>query len=86
MPYIKTDRRVEIFQDGQIDAFEIQNAGDLNYAITELVSCYLRKNATINYQVLNDIKGALDGAKDEFTRRIIEPYEDAKIKENGDVY
>ena len=30
--------------------------------------------------------GALECAKLEFARRIVAPYEDAKIKENGDVY
>jgi hypothetical protein len=30
--------------------------------------------------------GALEQAKDEFRRRVVHPYEDLKIKENGDVY
>jgi hypothetical protein len=39
-----------------------------------------------NYQTVNDIVGALEGAKMEFYRRAAAPYEDLKIKENGDVY
>jgi len=30
--------------------------------------------------------GALEGAKLEFYRRVVVPYEEKKMKENGDVY
>ena len=43
-------------------------------------------NSLQNYQAINDIVGAVEGAKLEFVRRIVNPYEDKKIKENGDVY
>jgi hypothetical protein len=39
-----------------------------------------------SYQTFNDISGAMTEALAEFRRRIIVPYEDRKIKENGDVY
>jgi len=39
-----------------------------------------------SYQTINDIIGALEGAKMEFYRRVVVPYEDKKIKDNGDVY
>jgi hypothetical protein len=39
-----------------------------------------------SYQSINDVLGALEGAKLEFYRRIAAPYEDTKIQENGDVY
>jgi hypothetical protein len=39
-----------------------------------------------NYQRLNDALGALEGAKLEFYRRVVVPYEDWKMTENGDVY
>ncbi|WP_439397023.1 DUF6899 family protein [Bradyrhizobium sp. PMVTL-01] len=35
---------------------------------------------------MNDVLGALDGAKAEFYRRVAAPYEDAKIADSGDVY
>ena len=38
-----------------------------------------------NYQTMNDIMGALAGAQIEFYRRKVAPYEDTKIKDNGDV-
>ena len=40
----------------------------------------------LNYQTCNDVMGALEGAKAEFYRRVVGPYEDQKIEENGDVY
>ena len=61
------------------------NAGDLNRAFTELAIEYLRVNG-LRYQTINDVVGALVGAKDEFNRRVVAPYEDDCIKENGDVY
>lgn len=80
IPYIKADRRKEImFEDSAPTC-----AGELNYAITMLLIEYWCEHH--NYQGINDIVGALEGAKMEFTRRITIPYEKGKIKENGDVY
>jgi len=38
------------------------------------------------YQTFNDILGALEGAKLEVYRRVVGPYENGKMSENGDVY
>lgn len=81
MPYIPEMHREKFDFLGRFD-----NAGQLNYAITMLIGAYIRDFNGINYQTINDIVGALEGAKQEFYRRIVVPYEDAKIKENGDVY
>ena len=78
MPYIKQE-------DYHRAAEAPANAGELNYAITKLVLWYFEQNGG-RYQQINDIVGALDGAKMEFTRRVTAPYEDKKIAENGDVY
>lgn len=52
-----------------------------------LVMKYLRRNDGIyTYKDLNDAIGALEACKLEFYRRVIVPYEDQKIKSNGDVY
>lgn len=59
--------------------------GELNYQITELLNTYLC-HAGLNYNAINDILGALEGAKLEFYRRVAVPYEKTKIKANGDVY
>ena len=83
MPYITKKRREEL------DSFLIQvpmvTSGELNYKVTKLILEYLTTNG-IRYQTFNDIIGALESAKAEFQRRVIAPYEDKKIIENGDVY
>jgi hypothetical protein len=60
-------------------------AGELNYMITQLCIRYMKLKGK-SYQTINDIVGALEGAKLEFYRRVAAPYEDEKVKENGDVY
>jgi hypothetical protein len=80
MPYIKDEDRV------RVDFYQEPNtAGDLNYYFTTIVDDYLQRKG-LNYQNLNDCIGALEGAKLELYRRVAAPYEDKKIKENGDVY
>jgi hypothetical protein len=63
--------------------------GNLNYAFTKIAKDFM-KNVELNgvkfgYQEISDIEGALRGAADEFKRRVLDPYEDLKITENGDV-
>ncbi len=79
MPYIKENSRYDVFDRGPI------NAGELNFCITSLIRDYWAKPAS-GYQSINDILGALEGAKMEFYRRIVVPFEEQKIKENGDVF
>lgn len=79
MPYItKTDRaRMEA-------GYKPTTAGELNYLISTLITEYIEVNGG-NYQKMNDVLGALEGAKLEFYRRMAAPYEDLKIQENGDI-
>lgn len=81
MPYIKLGDRIEL------DTLmrDPDNAGELNYEITKMIKFYLEKHGK-KYQVMNDIVGALEGAKLEFYARVVRPYEETKIWENGDVY
>lgn len=81
MPYIKKERRALLEPKARPT-----NPGELNYCITLLVRNYISRHPELNYQGINDILGALEGAKLEFYRRVVAPYEDEKIKENGDVY
>ena len=39
-----------------------------------------------SFQDLNELIGALECAKQELYRRVVAPYEEDKIEENGDVY
>lgn len=82
MPYIKDKRRAEIYVSGSAIP---ENAGELNYFITMNLIRYM-SNKPHNYQTFNDILGVLEGVKQEIYRRKIAPYEDLKIKENGDVF
>jgi hypothetical protein len=87
MPYIEKKRRKEIeeklFVDGVLPV--LNSAGELNYFVTLLAINYLEDRG-LNYQSMNDVFGALEGAKLEFYRRVVVPYEDAKARENGDLY
>lgn len=80
MPYITKTARTELASC----AFGPRNAGELNYVISQTIKAYWLEHQ--KYQAIAEITGALENAKQEFYRRIAIPYEDAKIKENGDVY
>jgi len=85
MPYIsQKDRQLLGADDFKLAIPLIKGAGQLNYILTKIIHQYLESNGN-NYQAMNDIIGALDGCKLEFYRRIVAPYEDIKIQENGDV-
>jgi hypothetical protein len=81
MPYIKADKRWDIQSGAVLPTI----AGELNYKITQVLLDYVKSKGA-SYQTFNDILGALEGAKQEFYRRVVSKYEDQKISENGDVY
>jgi len=86
MPYIDKKQREEIrLSDGYFDAKMLRSPGDLNYIFTEIAKVYIDRYGT-SYRTYNDIVGALELCKLEFNRRLVAPYEDKKIEENGDVY
>jgi hypothetical protein len=90
MPYITAIAREAL------DTYKLPRtttAGELNYLFTKLSLNYLEELRTLyphlennTYQHYNDVIGALEGAKLEFYRRVVVPYEDKKIEQNGDVY
>lgn len=82
MPYIEQDRRKDF--DGLIEALQPKNPGELNYAITKMVQHFLPR--CYRYSDIAMVTGVLENVKQEFYRRAAVPYEDHKIKENGDVY
>lgn len=87
MPYIKKEQRPDI--DKIIDPLishlkslplEEQD-GSLNYAVTKIIkNVYPQK-----YFYYNRALGVLTAITHELYRKIIGPYEDIKIAENGDV-
>jgi len=86
MPYINLTQRIDL---NPIVVAGMHHpsitAGELNYTLTMLCINYMEHNGK-NYQHINDVVGALEGAKMEFYRRYAAPYEDTKIIQNGDVY
>lgn len=84
MPYIEEQRRREI-ESGE----PLLNAGELNYAICRQIMRYIiprEPKAKISYKIINDVMGALEGAKFEFYRKIAANYEDLKEEVNGTVW
>jgi hypothetical protein len=85
MPYIKKEDRFN-FRPllNELGEVTIKTPGELNYLVSMLCQKYIKDNG-LRYQKINDVVGALDGAKMEFYRRVAVPYEDEKIKESGDI-
>ena len=96
MPYINKDQRALIDREienliNRLSDLERSNEdfkevrkGILNYVLTRLVDGLI--NEPVSYSELNDVLGAMEGCKLELYRRVISPYEDIKIKENGDIF
>lgn len=85
MPYLKPRDREKFYSLLAIlNGLEFESAGELNYALTLLAHRYVASKG-IKYQNLNDVMGAFSGASQEFYRKIVAPYEELKIKENGGV-
>jgi hypothetical protein len=94
MPYIKKIDRAsyddivdsladKVKYNGEADAK--QYCGDLNYIITTLLHKVLDDGVRTGYADYNELIGMLECCKLELYRRKVAPYEDEKIKENGDV-
>ncbi len=81
MPYIKQTDRTQFDITKEVQP---QTPGELNYVISQLCSQYLESKG-VGYTNCNEIVGVLECVKQEFYRRITVPYEDVKIKENGDI-
>ncbi len=76
MPYIEQDDR-ERLEPGTEDV------GHLTYLFYRLALEALPEEP--RYRDLHAVLGAMEAAKLEFYRRVVSPYEDLKIAENGDV-
>ena len=87
MPYIPNDQR-PVLDDKMDDLINHlaslpleEQDGALNYTFTRII----RKIYPRRYRHLNRALGVLSAVTQELYRRVIGPYEDEKIKENGDV-
>lgn len=88
MPYIKREDRPKL--DALLEPLiaELRSApldaqdGRVNYVMTQLVrKVYIPRS----YASLNRSLGVLQAVSLELYRRVIAPYEDFKIQENGDL-
>jgi len=93
MPYVKKSQRENL--DPAIDELvnrivltceqdKCEPDGMLNYAMTRMLLKTMAKGAT--YIRLERAIGCLESCKQEFYRRVVAPYENRKVKENGDVF
>jgi hypothetical protein len=82
MPYIEAKSREYLEPSSETSPLK---PGPLNFQITRLLVQYQQRNG-LSYQTINDIIGALEGAKLEYYRRVAVPYENSKMSLNGDVY
>lgn len=80
MPYIPKEQR------DAVPAVGPRNGAELAYLLTTEVSMFLNTGTEINYDKMTAARGALQSALQELEDRIIRPYEDRKIRENGDVF
>ena len=91
MPYIEQDDRA-IYESGIQafrDAFAAVRAGDgdLNYVLTSVAIAWMMYHKPpYNYSLRGRVLLAFEAAKLEYYRRVMAPYEDAKIVANGDVF
>lgn len=87
MPYIKKDQRPKIDELtmpllAHLQSLPVEEQdGALNYTITKIIKGLY----STRYFHLNRALGVLSAVTQELYRRVIGPYEDEKIAENGDV-
>jgi hypothetical protein len=78
MPYIQKEFRPSA-------ATEPVGPGELDYKLTLVILDYLARTGH-NFTTMNSIIGVLENVKHEFQCRVLDPYEDKKCKDNGDVF
>lgn len=84
MPYL-TPQRIEQLELG--DAAETPvTPGELVWKLTNVCQVYILQSTAINFATLCVVIGALVCTVLEVYRRVVAPYEDRKVKENGDVF
>ena len=82
MPYVNQQERNVLKK--RIDGLMVVNPGTLNFAITRLCHNYIQ-DRKLCYNVLNEVIGVLECAKQELYRQVASPYEDKKKTENGNI-
>jgi len=82
MPYVKQIERSGL--DEVVNVMDVQGIaadGDLNYVLYS----YCKRHISLSYNDIKNYCGELRQCATEIERRILTPYEDEKIEENGDI-
>lgn len=86
MPYINRDRQSDFEELVKMARQQrIDNPGELNYLFSAMVLEFLRQHG-FNYTQMNAVVGVYECAKDEFQRQVLHPYENEKMKQNGNIF
>ena len=81
MPYIDQDKRVALRSRAPA------TPGELNYVISRLCDDFMLLNGGgVSYEGLNEVIGVLACVQQELYRRVVAPFEDMKMQDNGDVF
>ena len=86
MPYVIQEKRpaLDIVVQSMARVFKeggIKIDGDLNYVLYALCKRHVKPS----YNNYKNFRGELRECADEIGRRLLAPYEDGKIEENGDI-
>ena|SRR5208282_4964699 len=85
MPYVAPEIAEELL-DGRIP----ENVGELTYCVTSQLAMFLDQKWSntdeLHYEDLAQCLAALEGARADFIDRVLKPYEQKKMEENGDVW
>jgi hypothetical protein len=92
MPYIDNDDRTQYIPlikeiSKLVPNDHTKRSGHMNFIISRLIKDVYgyEPGKYLKYWQWNEIKGFLSCITEEIGRRYIAPYEDQKIKENGDI-
>ena len=80
MPYVTPNVR-KLLDGGCAPA----DVGQLTYVLYKACLRYIDNPRGYRYQDLAEVLGSLEATQQEFYRRIVVPYEEQKIKDNGDI-
>lgn len=84
MPYISPERRAVFDAHIEEIARNLTSGGEINYCVYRLCLEFI-KSKGMSYSNSMVPFSALGAAQMELYRKVIAPYEDEKIAENGDV-
>ena len=85
MPYIDESTRAYMQKPTLELAQAICTKADLCYAVAVLMRAYTEQFDKPNWSAMSDAVAAVECAKLDFYAMVVQPYEEKKRKENGDV-